>query len=269
ATILTSNASVHEPSSRFGPALRLRRRSWAESAAFEALQLNPGSAPVHLGDPVQWVNQPMVHLVNRSTAVNAGQTSPQPLSSLTPNLSFLHGVTHPPLLPHTHGLALTPCRPLHHHSLALSLTFPSASTSVAADISSRRRVHLLVPAVPNSCPDHPPTLSLRVPAAFAPSAVPPTSLRRGKAEKVVVVGGGYIGMEVATATVAWKLETTTVHSFSCPEIRRTLLKEWCQNIEGYLRPGRPRLIPYAISSAPFRGFDVTTSPSAYMPPPRH
>ncbi|MED6153374.1 hypothetical protein PIB30_101365, partial [Stylosanthes scabra] len=74
ATILTSNASVHEPSSMFGPALRLRRRSWAESAAFEALRLNPGSAPIHLGDPVQWVNQPMVHLVNRSTGFD--QTTP-------------------------------------------------------------------------------------------------------------------------------------------------------------------------------------------------
>ncbi|MED6143497.1 hypothetical protein PIB30_006758 [Stylosanthes scabra] len=37
---------------------------------------------------------------------------------------------------------------------------------------------------------------------------------------------------------------------------------------GYPRPDRPRLIPYAISSAPFGGFDVTTSPSVYMPPPR-
>ncbi|MED6120548.1 hypothetical protein PIB30_021711 [Stylosanthes scabra] len=66
-TILTSNTSVHEPASRFGPALRLPRRSCAESAAFEVSRLNLGSTPVHLGDPVQWVNQPMVHLVNRST----------------------------------------------------------------------------------------------------------------------------------------------------------------------------------------------------------
>ncbi|KAF3790996.1 Monodehydroascorbate reductase 5 [Nymphaea thermarum] len=31
-----------------------------------------------------------------------------------------------------------------------------------------------------------------------------------KAKKVVVVGGGYIGMEVAAATAAWKLDTTVV-----------------------------------------------------------
>ncbi|MED6185841.1 hypothetical protein PIB30_060857 [Stylosanthes scabra] len=68
ATILTSNTSVHEPASRFRPALRLPRRSCAESAAFKTSRLNPGSTPVHLGDPVQWVNQPMVLLVNRSTA---------------------------------------------------------------------------------------------------------------------------------------------------------------------------------------------------------
>lgn len=29
-----------------------------------------------------------------------------------------------------------------------------------------------------------------------------------KAKKVVVVGGGYIGMEVAAAAVGWKLDTT-------------------------------------------------------------
>jgi pyruvate/2-oxoglutarate dehydrogenase complex dihydrolipoamide dehydrogenase (E3) component len=29
-----------------------------------------------------------------------------------------------------------------------------------------------------------------------------------KAKKVVVVGGGYIGMEIAAAAVAWKLDTT-------------------------------------------------------------
>ncbi|KAL4565493.1 hypothetical protein LXL04_029591 [Taraxacum kok-saghyz] len=32
----------------------------------------------------------------------------------------------------------------------------------------------------------------------------------GKAQKVVVVGGGYIGMEVAAATVAWNLDTTVI-----------------------------------------------------------
>ncbi|KAE9459508.1 hypothetical protein C3L33_08529, partial [Rhododendron williamsianum] len=31
-----------------------------------------------------------------------------------------------------------------------------------------------------------------------------------KAQKVVVVGGGYIGMEVAAATVGWKLDTTVI-----------------------------------------------------------
>lgn len=31
---------------------------------------------------------------------------------------------------------------------------------------------------------------------------------QGKAQKVVIVGGGYIGMEVAAATVAWNLDTT-------------------------------------------------------------
>jgi monodehydroascorbate reductase (NADH) len=32
----------------------------------------------------------------------------------------------------------------------------------------------------------------------------------GKAKKVVVVGGGYIGMEIAAAAVAWKLDTTII-----------------------------------------------------------
>ncbi|XP_047337600.1 monodehydroascorbate reductase, chloroplastic/mitochondrial [Impatiens glandulifera] len=32
----------------------------------------------------------------------------------------------------------------------------------------------------------------------------------GKARKVVIVGGGYIGMEVAAAAVAWKLDTTII-----------------------------------------------------------
>lgn len=31
---------------------------------------------------------------------------------------------------------------------------------------------------------------------------------QGKAKKVVIVGGGYIGMEVAAAAVAWNLDTT-------------------------------------------------------------
>ncbi|MED6134249.1 hypothetical protein PIB30_035215 [Stylosanthes scabra] len=33
-------------------------------------------------------------------------------------------------------------------------------------------------------------------------------------------------------------------------------------------PGRLRLTPYALSSAPFKRFDVATSSSAYMSPPR-
>ncbi|MED6125062.1 hypothetical protein PIB30_064908 [Stylosanthes scabra] len=39
-------------------------RSGAASAAFGDLRPNPGSAPVHLIEPVQWVNQLMVQLVN-------------------------------------------------------------------------------------------------------------------------------------------------------------------------------------------------------------
>ncbi|MED6210015.1 hypothetical protein PIB30_060091 [Stylosanthes scabra] len=66
ATVMSSNMLVHEPASRFRRALRLPRRSFAESATFEASRVHLGSTPVHLGDPVQWVNQPMVHLVNRS-----------------------------------------------------------------------------------------------------------------------------------------------------------------------------------------------------------
>lgn len=31
---------------------------------------------------------------------------------------------------------------------------------------------------------------------------------QGKSKKVVIVGGGYIGMEVAAAAVAWNLDTT-------------------------------------------------------------
>ncbi|MED6163875.1 hypothetical protein PIB30_084219 [Stylosanthes scabra] len=69
-TILSSNTSLHEPASRFGPALRLLGRSWAESAAFEPSQLNLGSTLVHLDEPVQWVNKPMVHLVNRSIGLD-------------------------------------------------------------------------------------------------------------------------------------------------------------------------------------------------------
>ncbi|MED6188236.1 hypothetical protein PIB30_084103 [Stylosanthes scabra] len=61
---------VHDSASRFGLALRLPRRSWDESTAFGASRLNPGSTPGHLGEPVQWVNQPMVHLVNRSTGLD-------------------------------------------------------------------------------------------------------------------------------------------------------------------------------------------------------
>ncbi|MED6201665.1 hypothetical protein PIB30_097217, partial [Stylosanthes scabra] len=64
ATIMSSNTSVQESASRFGMALRFSGRNWAESTAFGALRLNPGSTSVHLGEQVHWVNQPMVHLVN-------------------------------------------------------------------------------------------------------------------------------------------------------------------------------------------------------------
>ncbi|MED6140482.1 hypothetical protein PIB30_093661, partial [Stylosanthes scabra] len=70
ATILSSSTLVQESASRFGLPLRLSGRSWAESAAFGTSRLNPGSTPVHLGEPVHWVNQPMVHLVNWSTSLD-------------------------------------------------------------------------------------------------------------------------------------------------------------------------------------------------------
>ncbi|MED6120549.1 hypothetical protein PIB30_021712 [Stylosanthes scabra] len=50
--------------------LEVAEAKLAESDAFEVLRLNLGSTPVHLGDSVQWVNQPMVHLVNRSTGLD-------------------------------------------------------------------------------------------------------------------------------------------------------------------------------------------------------
>jgi monodehydroascorbate reductase (NADH) len=31
---------------------------------------------------------------------------------------------------------------------------------------------------------------------------------QGKAKKIVVIGGGYIGMEVAAAACGWNLDTT-------------------------------------------------------------
>lgn len=34
-----------------------------------------------------------------------------------------------------------------------------------------------------------------------------------KAKKVVIVGGGYIGMEVAAAAVGWNLDTTVCTIF--------------------------------------------------------
>ncbi|MED6179710.1 hypothetical protein PIB30_003034 [Stylosanthes scabra] len=51
-------------------------------------------------------------------------------------------------------------------------------------------------------------------------------------------------------------------------LRQVLLFKENLFVGGYLRPGRPRLIPYAISSVHFGGFDVVISPSAYMPPPK-
>lgn len=35
-----------------------------------------------------------------------------------------------------------------------------------------------------------------------------------KAKKVVVIGGGYIGMEVAAAAAGWNLDTTVSCAFS-------------------------------------------------------
>ncbi|MED6151297.1 hypothetical protein PIB30_081182 [Stylosanthes scabra] len=53
---------VHEPASRFRPALRLLRRSCAESTVFDASRLNPSSTPVHLG----LVRQPTKHRFYRA-----------------------------------------------------------------------------------------------------------------------------------------------------------------------------------------------------------
>ncbi|MED6137561.1 hypothetical protein PIB30_066103 [Stylosanthes scabra] len=90
ATILLSNTSVQDSVSRFEPALRLSGRSWAESAAFGALQLNPGSTLVYLGESVQWVNQPMVHLLNRSTGLDQSMpvnSSQPPVKSGQPSVN--------------------------------------------------------------------------------------------------------------------------------------------------------------------------------------
>lgn len=43
---------------------------------------------------------------------------------------------------------------------------------------------------------------------------------QGKSKKVVIVGGGYIGMEVAAAAVAWNLDTTV-------SIPLTLISKLC------------------------------------------
>ncbi|MED6135409.1 hypothetical protein PIB30_046223 [Stylosanthes scabra] len=66
ATILSSNTSVHEPASRFRPALRLPGQSGSESAAFGSSRLSPGSAPVHLVEPVNGPTNPFGQLVNWS-----------------------------------------------------------------------------------------------------------------------------------------------------------------------------------------------------------
>ncbi|MED6163605.1 hypothetical protein PIB30_081599 [Stylosanthes scabra] len=57
-------ARVHEPASRFGSALRLPGRSGAESAAFGSSRLNPGSAPVHLVEPVNGLTNPFGQPIN-------------------------------------------------------------------------------------------------------------------------------------------------------------------------------------------------------------
>ncbi|KAJ6308088.1 hypothetical protein OIU76_017790 [Salix suchowensis] len=57
-----------------------------------------------------------------------------------------------------------------------------------------------------------------------------------KAHKLVVVGGGYIGMEVAAAAVGWKLDTTIIfpenhllpkafHSFTCSKNMKNSIKK--------------------------------------------
>ncbi|MED6116118.1 hypothetical protein PIB30_097074 [Stylosanthes scabra] len=64
APILSSNMSVHESASRFGPALRLPRRSLAESATFGLHDLTP----IQLR--FTWLNRSMVQpnqMVNWST----------------------------------------------------------------------------------------------------------------------------------------------------------------------------------------------------------
>ncbi|MED6112047.1 hypothetical protein PIB30_058113 [Stylosanthes scabra] len=75
AIVLSSNTSLHDSASRFRPALSLPGRSGDESAAFGASRLSPGSALVHLIEPVQWVNQPMVHLVNHQLVLTSQRRS--------------------------------------------------------------------------------------------------------------------------------------------------------------------------------------------------
>ncbi|MED6134773.1 hypothetical protein PIB30_040039 [Stylosanthes scabra] len=73
ATILSSNTSVYEPASRFGPALSLPARSGAKSATFEASRLNPDQTPAHLVEPVNGPTNPYgqpVHLVDWSTGLD-------------------------------------------------------------------------------------------------------------------------------------------------------------------------------------------------------
>ncbi|ONK72818.1 uncharacterized protein A4U43_C04F23550 [Asparagus officinalis] len=61
-------------------------------------------------------------------------------------------------------------------------------------------------------------------------------LRTKKGKKVVVIGGGYIGMEVATATIGWNLDTTLTASHIEPssitlyQFGNTLISSLCYEL---------------------------------------